>query len=45
MENNSFLESTGEFLEGLWDSTTLLLEDAGEIDRVAARLLPLKERP
>ena len=33
------------FLEGLWDSTTLLLEDAGEIDRVAARLLPLKERP
>ena len=33
------------FLEGLWDSTTLLLEDAGEIDRAGARLLPLKERP
>ena len=33
------------FLEGLWDSTTLLLDDAGEIDRVGARLLPLKERP
>ena len=33
------------FLEGLWDSITLLLADAGDIDRVAARLLPLKERP
>lgn len=32
------------FLEGLWDSTTLLLEGVEEIDQVAERLLPLKER-
>ena len=32
------------FLEGLWDSTTLLLEDVEAIARVSERLLPLRER-
>ena len=32
------------FLEGLWDSITLLLEETGAIDQVAQRLLPLEER-
>ena len=32
------------FLEGLWDSTTLLLEDVEAIARVSKRLLPLRER-
>ena len=32
------------FLEGLWDSTTLLLEDVEAIARGSERLLPLRER-
>lgn len=33
------------FLEGLWDSATLLLEASAAIDEVNARILPLQEQP
>ena len=32
------------FLEGLWDSATLLLEASAAIDEVNARILPLQEQ-